>query len=111
MANTYTQIHLQVIFAVKKRTGLIQKEWKDELYKYITGIIQSQDHKLLAINGMPDHLHIFFGMRPIQSLSDLMQDVKQDSSKWINNKNFTKEKFEWSRIWRMCVNLTFDLMV
>jgi len=86
MANTYTQIHLQVIFAVKKRTGLIQKEWKDELYKYITGIIQSQDHKLLAINGMPDHLHIFFGMRPIQSLSDLMQDVKQDSSKWINNK-------------------------
>jgi putative transposase len=75
MANTYTQIHLQVIFAVKKRTGLIQKEWKDELYKYITGIIQAQDHKLLAINGMPDHVHVFFGMRPIQSLSDLMQDI------------------------------------
>ena len=95
MANTYTQIHLQVIFAVKKRTGLIQKEWKDELYKYITGIIQAQDHKLLAINGMPDHLHVFFGMRPIQSLSDLMQDIKQDSSKWINQKKFIKEKFEW----------------
>ncbi len=97
MANTYTQIHLQVIFAVKKRTGLIQKEWKDELYKYITGIVQAQDHKLLAINGMPDHLHIFFGMRPIQSLSDLMQDIKQDSSKWINNKKITKEKFEWQQ--------------
>jgi REP element-mobilizing transposase RayT len=95
MANTYTQIHLQVIFAVKKRTGLIQKEWKNELYKYITGIIQAQDHKLLAINGMPDHLHVFFGMRPIQSLSDLMQDIKQDSSKWINQKKFIKEKFEW----------------
>ncbi len=95
MANTYTQIHLQAIFAVKKRTGLIQKEWKDELYKYITGIIQAQDHKLLAINGMPDHLHVFFGMRPIQSLSDLMQDIKQDSSKWINQKKFIKEKFEW----------------
>jgi putative transposase len=95
MANTYTQIHLQVIFAVKKRTGLIQKEWKDELYKYITGIMQAQDHKLLAINGMPDHLHVFFGMRPIQSLSDLMQDIKQDSSKWINQKKFIKEKFEW----------------
>ncbi|MGK2860829.1 MAG: IS200/IS605 family transposase [Chitinophagaceae bacterium] len=95
MANTYTQIHLQVIFAVKKRTGLIQKEWKDELYKYITGIIQAHDHKLLAINGMPDHLHVFFGMRPTQSLSDLMQDVKQDSSKWINQKKFIKEKFEW----------------
>ncbi len=79
----------------KKRTGLIQKEWKDELYKYITGIIQKQDHKLLAINGMPDHLHVFFGMRPIQSLSDLMQDIKGSSSKWINEKKFIKDKFEW----------------
>ncbi len=95
MANTYTQIHLQVIFAVKKRTGLIQNEWKDELYKYITGIIQKPGHKLLAINGMPDHLHVFFGMRPIQSLSDLMQNIKQDSSGWINRKKFIKEKFEW----------------
>jgi len=95
MANSYTQIHLQVIFAVKKRTGLIQKEWKDELYKYITGIVQAHEHKLLAINGMPDHLHVFFGMRPIQSLSDLMQNIKQDSSKWVNQKKFIKEKFEW----------------
>ena len=95
MANTYTQIHIQVIFAVKNRTGLIQKEWKDELYKYITGIIQTHDHKLLAINGMPDHLHVFFGMRPIQSLSDLMQDIKGSSSKWINEKKFIKGKFEW----------------
>jgi REP element-mobilizing transposase RayT len=95
MANTYTQIHLQVIFAVKKRTGLIQKEWKDELYKYITGIVQEPGHKLLAINGMPDHLHVFFGMRPIQSLSDLMQNIKQDSSKWINRKKFIKDKFAW----------------
>jgi putative transposase len=95
MANTYTQIHLQAIFAVKKRTGLIQKEWKDELYKYITGIIQTHDHKLLAINGMPDHLHVFFGMRPNQSLSDLIQDVKGGSSKWINEKKFIKNKFEW----------------
>jgi REP element-mobilizing transposase RayT len=95
MANTYTQIHIQAIFAVKKRTGLIQKEWKDELYKYITGIIQNHDHKLLAINGMPDHLHTFFGMRPTQSLSDLMQDIKQDSSGWINKRKFLKDKFEW----------------
>ena len=63
MPNTYTQIHIQTIFAVKKRTGLIQKEWKDEFYKYIKGIIQHHDHKLLTINGMPDHLHAFFGMR------------------------------------------------
>lgn len=95
MANTYAQIHLQVIFAIKKRTGLIQKEWKDELYKYITGIIQAQDHKMLAINGMPDHVHLFFGMCPVQSLSDLMQDVKQNSSGWINQKRFIKEKFQW----------------
>ncbi len=95
MANTYTQIHIQSIFAVKNRSSLIQTEWKDELYKYITGIIQKHEHKLLAINGMPDHLHVFFGMRPAQSLSDLMQDIKQNSSKWINQKKFIKEKFEW----------------
>ena len=97
MANTYTQIHLQAIFAVKRRTALIQQTWKDELYKYITGIIKAHDHKLLAINGMPDHVHIFFGMRPVQSLSDLMQDVKQDSSKWINTRGFVKGKFEWQQ--------------
>ena len=62
MSNTYTQIHIQAIFAVRFRNALIQKEWKDELYKYITGITQHYKHKLLAINGMPDHLHIFFGM-------------------------------------------------
>jgi len=97
MANTYTQIHIQAVFAVKNRTGLIQGRWKDELYKYITGIIQTHDHKLLAINGMPDHLHVFFGMRPIQSLSELMQDIKGSSSKWINEKKFIKEKFEWQQ--------------
>jgi REP element-mobilizing transposase RayT len=95
MANTYTQIHIQSIFAVKKRSSLIQTEWKDELYKYITGIIQKHEHKLLAINGMPDHLHVFFGMRPAQSLSDLMQDIKGSSSKWINERGFVRGRFEW----------------
>jgi putative transposase len=95
MANTYTQIHIQAVFAVKNRTAIIQPEWKDELYKYITGIVQMHDHKLLAINGMPDHLHVFFGMRPTQSLSSLMQDIKGDSSKWINEKRFIKTKFAW----------------
>jgi REP element-mobilizing transposase RayT len=95
MANTYTQIHIQAIFAVKYRAGLIQNNWKDELYKYTTGIVQKQDHKLLAINGMPDHLHVFFGMRPVQSLSDLMQDIKGSSSEWINRKKFIPSKFEW----------------
>jgi putative transposase len=95
MANTYTQIHIQGVFAVKKRTGLIRHEWTDELYKYITGIVQMHNHRLLAINGMPDHVHVFFGMRPTQSLSDLMQDIKGNSSKWINQKKFIKDKFEW----------------
>lgn len=97
MANTYTQIHIQAVFAVRKRTGLIQDPWKDELYKYITGIVQNYDHKLLAINGIPDHLHVFFGMRPNQSLSDLMQDIKGSSSKWINDQNFIKDRFEWQQ--------------
>lgn len=95
MSNTYTQIHLQFVFAVKYRRSVIESSWKDELYKYITGIIQNNKHKLLSINGMPDHIHILIGMRPTQSVSDLLQDIKGNSSKWINDKRFTKSKFEW----------------
>jgi putative transposase len=95
MANTYTQIHIQAVFAVQDRMSLVSGKWKDELYKYITGIIQSYDHKVLQINGMSDHIHILFGMRPTQSLSDLMQVVKQDSSKWVNNRGFVRGKFSW----------------
>ena len=93
MANTYTQIHIQVIFAVQNRHCLIDKRWEAELYKYITGIIQKHDHKLLQINGMGDHVHIFFGMRPKQALSDLMKNVKESSSKWINNRGFLHHHF------------------
>jgi putative transposase len=95
MPNTYTQIYIQSVFAVQNRISLILPEWQDELYKYITGIVQNNGHKLIAINGMPDHLHLFIGMKPNQSLSDLMQDVKGDSSKWVHEKGFTKGKFEW----------------
>jgi putative transposase len=95
MANTYTQIHIQVVFAVQNRHSLIAQVWKDELYRYITAIVQASGHKLLQINGMPDHLHILFGMRPTQALSDLVQHVKQDSSKWINQKGFVPGKFSW----------------
>jgi putative transposase len=90
MANTYTQIHIHAVFSVQERDSKILDNWKDELYKYITGIIQNNKHKLLAINGMPDHIHILFGLRPSQSLSDLMQDIKGHSSKWINEKRFVK---------------------
>ncbi len=95
MSNTYTQIHIQVVFAVHSRQSLINADWKDKLYKYITGIIQNNNHKVLQINGMPDHIHILFGMRPTQSLSDLMKQVKQDSSKWINKQGFVNSKFSW----------------
>lgn len=95
MANTYTQIHIQTVFAVQDRQSLINIKWSDELYKYITGIIQNNNHKVLQINGMPDHIHILFGMRPTQALSDLMKQVKQDSSKWINNKGYVNGKFSW----------------
>jgi len=97
MPNTYTQIHIQFVFAVKFRHGLISSSWKDELYQYITGIVQNNKHKLICINGMPDHIHILIGVRPHQSISDLMQDVKGGSSKWINEKKFLKGKFEWQQ--------------
>ncbi|HPH87840.1 MAG TPA: IS200/IS605 family transposase [Chitinophagales bacterium] len=95
MANTYTQIHIQFVFAVRFREAVIHSSWKDELYRYMTGIVQNNKHKLIAINGMPDHIHILIGMRPTQSISDLMQDIKGSSSKWINQKGFIKGKFEW----------------
>ena len=95
MANTYTQIHIQFVYAVKFRESIIGKDWKDELYKYTTGIIQKNNHKLIAINGMSDHIHFLVGMRPTQSISDLIQDVKGCSSKWINKKGVLKGKFEW----------------
>jgi REP element-mobilizing transposase RayT len=95
MANTYTQIHIQVVFAVQSRECIIGKVWADELYKYISGIINNNQHKVLAINGMPDHVHILIGMRPTQALSALMQDIKGDSSKWINQKGFVNGKFSW----------------
>ena len=95
MANTYTQIHIHGVFAVQNRLSLIQKQWQDELYKYITGVISNNGHKLLQIGGMSDHVHVLFGMRPTQSLSDLMQDIKGNSSKWINEKRLVRGKFSW----------------
>ena len=95
MANTYTQIHIQTVFTVQNRHCVIKPSWEIELYRYLTGIIQNYGHKVLAINGMPDHIHIFLGMRPNQSLSDLMQQVKGDSSKWINQKGFVTRRFSW----------------
>lgn len=95
MANTFTQIYIHFVFAVQNRLSLIQPEWKDKLYKYITGIIQNNGHKMIEINGVPNHLHILIGYKPHQLIPDLMQDVKGSSSKWINEKRFVKGKFSW----------------
>jgi len=95
MANTFIQIYLQFVFAVQDRTSLIRPEWKDELYKYISGIVQNNNHKLIAINGMSNHLHVFVGYKPHQLIPDLLQDLKGSSSKWINEKGFIRGKFGW----------------
>lgn len=95
MADSYTQIHLQFVFAVKYRQALIDISWKNDLYRYITGVVQRNNHKLLAINGVADHIHILVGMRPSQSISDLLQDIKSASSKWVNDHKYTPRKFEW----------------
>lgn len=95
MANTYSQIYLQFVFAVKYRDSCIHASWKNELYKYIIGIIRNNGHTSIIINGMPDHIHLFVGFHPKQSISEFMQDVKGASSKWINDRKFIKGKFAW----------------
>ena len=95
MSNTYTQIHIHAVFTVQNRTSLIKKEWQDRLYQYIVAIIQNNGHKVLSIGGMPDHIHVLFGFRPNQSLSALMQNVKRDSSEWINKEKLVVGRFSW----------------
>ena len=95
MANTYTQLYFHIVFAVKGRTNLINKDWQDDLYKYITGIVSNKEQKMMFINGMPDHVHLLIGTKPNCNLSDLLRDIKCNSSKWINKKQFIKGKFDW----------------
>lgn len=95
MAGTFSQIYIQVVFAVKGRENLIQKSWKEDLNKYIAGIIREKDQKPIIVNGMPDHLHTFFGLKPAMKISDLVRDIKSNSSKFVNDKKFIKGKFCW----------------
>jgi putative transposase len=97
MANTYTQIYIQFVFAVENRISLINPLWEDELHKYITGCVKKNNHKLIAVNGMEDHLHAFVGLNTTRSLSDLMQVVKGESSEWINKQKIIKAKFQWQQ--------------
>lgn len=95
MPNTYTQIHIQFVFAVKYRRALIAPEWKERLHQYITGIFHHNNHKMLQINSMPDHIHILVGFRSSQSISSMIQNVKSESSKWIQSQNLCDSKFTW----------------
>ena len=95
MPGTFSQIYIHVVFAVKGRNSLIALEWEEELYKYITGIIQNKRQKMLAINGMPDHIHFLIGMKPSCCLADLVREVKKSSNAFIQDRRFCKFKFEW----------------
>jgi REP element-mobilizing transposase RayT len=95
MANTYTQIYIQVVFAVSGRQCLISKEFKEELYKYIGGIIRNENQKLIAINGMPDHTHILLGLMPNMAVSNLVKGIKSSSSTLINSKRWVQGRFSW----------------
>lgn len=97
MANTYTQLYIHVIFSPKGRASLISPKWKDEVYKYITGIVTNKKQKLIAINGMPDHIHVLLGIKPDCNLSDLVRDIKANSSRFINEKRWVPGKFEWQQ--------------
>jgi REP element-mobilizing transposase RayT len=95
MSSTFSQIYIQVVFAVKGRRSLIHSSWEEELYKYITGIVNNKKQKLLAINGTNNHIHILIGLKPSCRLSDLVREIKKSSNTFIKEKRFTRYKFEW----------------
>lgn len=95
MANTYSQVYIQYVFAVKRRDTLLQKPWRDDVFKYITGIIQAKEQKSIIVNGVADHVHVFVGLKPQMSMADLVRDIKAGSSKFINEQGFLRQKFAW----------------
>jgi REP element-mobilizing transposase RayT len=97
MAGTYSQIYIQCVFAVKGRQQLLQKPWRDEVFKYIAGIIKGKNQKPIIVNGVEDHVHVFMGIKPTTNISDLVRDIKNNSSNFINDQKFLKCKFSWQK--------------
>lgn len=95
MANTFSKIYLHVVFSVKGRQNLIQKQWKDELHKYMCGIVTGKNQKVYAIGGVADHIHILISIKPNIVISDLVRDIKASSSKWVNEKGYLVGNFQW----------------
>ncbi len=95
MAGTYSQIYIQIVFAVQGRQNLLAKEWRQEIFKYMSGIIKNKGQKAIIVNGVDDHVHAFVGLKPAMALSDLVRDVKNNSSNFINDNHWVKGKFNW----------------
>ena len=95
MAGTFSQIYIQAVFAVKERHNLIKPSFEEEVYKYISGIINGKEQKSLAVNGMPDHVHILVGLKPSMRISDLVRDIKNNSTNFINERGWLKNHFSW----------------
>jgi putative transposase len=95
MANTFSQIYIQTVLAVSNRVSLIHTDFKEDLYKYISGIVRNQGQKLISINGMPDHIHILIGLRPAMALADLVREIKADSTNFINENKLVHGRFNW----------------
>lgn len=95
MAGTFSQIYIQYVFAVKHRRNLLQKPWREDVFKYIAGIIEGKNQKSIIVNGVADHIHILVGLKPSMNISDLVRDIKNNSSKFINEQNWLNEKFSW----------------
>ena len=95
MAGTYSQIYIQIVFAVKGRQNLLQKPWREEVFKYMCGIIRNKGQKPMIVNGVSDHVHVFIGLRPALALSDLVRDIKNNSTNFINDNRWVKGRFSW----------------
>lgn len=95
MADVFHQLYIQIVFAVKNRQSLISPDWEGKLQKYITGIIETRGHKMMAIGGMPDHIHIFIGLKPAESISDLVREIKKSTNDYIKEQRFSPFKFDW----------------
>jgi len=95
MPGTFSQIYIQIVFAVKSRQNLIHSSWKTQLHKYIAGIVKGKNQKPIIVNGMPDHIHAFIGLRPAMAISDLTRDIKNNSTNFINDHKFVRGKFAW----------------
>jgi REP element-mobilizing transposase RayT len=95
MAGTFSQIYIQYVFAVKRRENLLQKPWREEVFKYMSGIITAKNQKSIIVNGVEDHVHIFVGLKPSMCVADLVRDIKNNSSNFINEQKYLKQKFSW----------------